>query len=338
MNRTQALRELELLENYEFDRGDAPVRLLLHLGSEDLEVVVVALRASASYLGLPGVWERVFELSQKSPDEEVRAAASASLWPVLQDGSGWDWKPPAPGASSDEEEDEDEDDEDALLMEVGEPQVPREIYEQTKSHLLARVQSGMESLEVRRRCLEALGHVAFLPEIKALVLKYYKEASTPWVKVSALYAMGQQDDDDFARIVLAELHATHSAVLVEAIHAAATMGLEESWPLVATHLHDSNADVRFEARAAIGLLAPLTEAHALIETIARDHADSDTREALEIARSTLVERIQEETGEDDGWRMDQVWDEIDRMTDSSPPPPSDDEDRPSPPRRGPRSR
>ena len=75
MNRSQALKELELLENYEFDRADAPGRLLSHLDSEDSEVLVAALRASTGYFGLPGIWERAFDLALHAQDELRRASA-----------------------------------------------------------------------------------------------------------------------------------------------------------------------------------------------------------------------------------------------------------------------
>ena len=171
MNRSQALRELELLENYEFDRGDAPVRLLTHLAVEDLEVVLAALRAATAYMGLPGIWERVLDLAQGSSTIEVRAAANAALWPVMQEGCFWDWKP--------EEGDEE--------TELIEPVTPRDVYETTKAHLLARVENSSEPSEVRYRCLESLGHVAFLPEVRQIVLKTYREADNPWAKVSAVY-------------------------------------------------------------------------------------------------------------------------------------------------------
>jgi hypothetical protein len=79
MNRSQALRELELLENYEFDRGDAPVRLLSHLSATTmLEVVQAALRAATAYMGLArhlGAGPRPGP--DVAPDADVRAARPA---------------------------------------------------------------------------------------------------------------------------------------------------------------------------------------------------------------------------------------------------------------------
>lgn len=312
MNRSQALRELELLENYEFDRGDAPVRLLAHLATDDIEVTLAALKAATGYMGLPGIWERVFEMAQNAVNADVRAGANAALWPVMQEGSFWDWKP--------EESEETEE------TELVEPMVPREVYEATKAHLLRRVDAPEESAEVRRRCLESLGHVAFLPEVRQIVLRHYREATSPWSKVSALYAMGLQQDEEFEGIVMEELHATHPAILCEAIHAAAGMALEEAWPLVADMLDHENKDVRFEAIAAVGWIAPFEEVESIFRTIASEHKDAWTREAIDLGRQSLEERRREEMGEDpdDGWRMDQVRDEIDRMTDGSVRPDDDD--------------
>lgn len=320
MNRSQALRELELLENYEFDRGDAPVRLLTHLASEDAGIVMAAVRAATAYMGLPGIWEKVIEMAQTSPSADIRAAANAALWPVMQEGGFWDWKP--------EESEETED------TELIEPTTPREVYESTKAHLLARVDSPTEPAEVRRRCIESLGHVAFLPEVRTIVLRHYREADSPWGKVSALYAMGLQQDEEFEAIVLEELQATHPAVLCEAIHSAGSMGLEEAWPIVADMLDHSNKDVRYEAIAAVGWIAPMEDAESILDTIASEHKDAWTREAIDLGRQSLEERRREEAGEDpdDGWRMDQVWDEIDRMTDGSVR--SDDEDESDGPRPG----
>lgn len=304
MTRSQALKELELLENYEFDRGDAPGRLLVHLDSTDNEVVLAALRASVTYFGLPGIWERIFDLAAHAKDEEVRAVANATLWPVLQDGAGWDWGP-----------DDDDDEIDPEIPAPPEPLVPREIYELTKTQLLARVDARMEVMDVRRRCLEALGHIAFLPEVRDLVLRFYNQAPNLWVKVSSVYAMGLVEDDEFERIILAELRSKEEVLVAEAIHAAANMRLEAAWAVVSGLVDHKDEDVRFEAIAAAGLLAPLDEVDDFLGMVAKRHRDAHSRDAISIAQQTLEERRLEEAGDPDGWRMDQVRDEIDRMTD-----------------------
>jgi uncharacterized membrane protein len=76
-------------------------------------------------------------------------------------------------------------------------------------------------------------------------------------------------------------------------------------------------DVRFEVLAATGMLVPLAEADAVMEQLASQYRDARARDALRIAAAALEERRLEESGEDEAWRMDQVRDEIDRMTDTS---------------------
>lgn len=294
MNRAQALREIELLENFEFDRGDAAARLLHHLQTEDMEVVHAALRAAVNYFGFPGVYEQVYQMARESQDEDVRAAANAALWPVIQDGASYEL-PVEPGA------------------EVAEPGVPREIYEQTRNHLLAKVDAPMESMEVRRRCLEAVGHISFLPEIRSIILRFYHEAPNPWVKLSAVYAMGLCKDDVFERLILEELHSDHTGILVEAVHAASNLGLEAAWLRIRELTANPDRDVRFEAIAAIGALAPIEEAKTLLETLGPSLAKHEHYgQAFEFATQTLEARSAIDAG--DEWTMEKVWDEIDEMT------------------------
>ena len=294
MNRAQALREIELLENFEFDRGDAAARLLHHLQTEDLEIVHAALRAAVNYFGFPGVYEQVFQMAREAEDEDVRAAANASLWPVIQDGAAYE-HPLEPGA------------------EEPEPGVPREIYEQTRDHLLTRVDAHMESMEVRRRCLEALGHISFRADIRTTILRYYHEAPNPWVKLSAVYAMGLYKDDIFERLILEELHSKHAGILVEAVHAASNLGLEAAWSRIKEMTVHEDRDVRFEAIAAVGALAPVEEARTLLDTLKKElAADEHYAQALEYADQLLDNRKAVISG--DGWTMESVWDEIDEMT------------------------
>ncbi|MEN9355273.1 MAG: hypothetical protein RL318_2598 [Fibrobacterota bacterium] len=294
MNRAQALREIELLENFEFDRGDAAARLLHHLQTEDMEVVHAALRAAVNYFGFPGVYEQVFQMARESDDEDVRAAANAALWPVIQDGASYEL-PVEPSA------------------EALEPGVPREVYEQTRNHLLAKVDAPMESMEVRRRCLEALGHVSFLPEIRSIILRFYHEAPNPWVKLSSVYAMGLCKDDVFERLILEELHSEHTGILVEAVHAASNLGLEAAWLRIRELTAHADRDVRFEAIAAIGSIAPVDEAKTLLDTLAPSLVKHDHYgQAFEFATQTLEARRAIDAG--DEWTMEKVWDEIDEMT------------------------
>ena len=237
---------------------------------------------------------KAFVKESEADDEDVRAAANASLWPVIQDGAAYEY-PLEPGA------------------EAPEPGVPQEIYEQTRDHLLTRVDAHMESMEVRRRCLEALGHLSFRADIRTTILRYYHEAPNPWVKLSAVYAMGLYKDDIFERLILEELYSKHAGILVEAVHAASNLGLEAAWPRIKEMTGHEDQDVRFEAIAAVGALAPVEEARTLLDALKKELAtDEHFAQALEYADQLLDNRKAAISG--DGWTMENVWDEIDEMT------------------------
>jgi hypothetical protein len=63
------------------------------------------------------------------------------------------------------------------------------------------------------------------------------------------------------------------------------------------------------------MLAPLDQADEILQRIDKRRHDERTTEAVAIATQTLEERRLEEAGDIDGWRMDEVRDEIDRLTD-----------------------
>ncbi|HOX51594.1 MAG TPA: hypothetical protein PKY05_08910, partial [Fibrobacteria bacterium] len=69
--------------------------------------------------------------------------------------------------------------------------------------------------------------------------------------------------------------------------------------------------------AATGMLVPLAESESTMEDLSARFRDARSRDALRIAAAALEERRLEESGEDEAWRMDQVRDEIDRMTDTN---------------------
>jgi hypothetical protein len=127
--------------------------------------------------------------------------------------------------------------------------------------------------------------------------------------------MGLVEDEEFERIILSELRSNEDVLVAEAIHAAANMRLEAAWKVVSGLVDHKDEDVRFEAIAAAGLLAPLDEVDDFLGMVAKRHRDAHSRDAIAIAQQTLEERRLEEAGDPDGWRMDQVRDEIDRMTD-----------------------
>ncbi len=198
-------------------------------------------------------------------------------------------------------------------VEAPQPSVDPEFYAAVKDFLFSRVDALMESMEVRRRVLEALGHLAFKPEVRAIVLRFYREAPNPWVKVSALYAMGLVRDPVFERILLEELYSENEHILIEASHASHVLQLRAAEKRLEELARHPNIDVRYEAVVALATVGGLERLPDVLRAIEGENAGSeDIAEALEQARGILKQRRMVESG-DPLWDDKRLMDEIDEM-------------------------
>ncbi len=288
------LKRIEAIGNREADALDSPRMLRAYLASPDAEIVIAALQASGSFVTDHPLFEAILAMAARHPDEEVRGMAASCLGNVIYDGLEY-------------EEDLPEN------AEAPPPRVAPEFYHAVKEFLLARVDALMESMEVRRRVVEALGYLAWKPEVREIVLRFYREAPNPWVKVSALYAMGLVRDPVFERILLEELYSTNDHVLIEAAHASHMLQLRAAEKRLEELARHPNVDVRYEAVVALGTVGRLDRLPEVLRTIEAENRDSaDVAEALEQARGILKQRSMMERGED-------IWDdriilsEIDEM-------------------------
>jgi hypothetical protein len=292
--KAQILRRIEAIGNRDIDGLDAPRQLLAYLSSEDSEIVVTALQAAGSFVSQQELFDQVLRLAAEHGDEEVRSMASSCLGNVIHDGLEF---------------------EDDLPEEanVPAPMVSPEFYSTVKEFLFSRVDALMESMEVRRRVLEALGYLGWKPEVRELVLRYYREAPNPWVKVSAIYAMGLVRDPVFERIVLEELWNENDDVLVEAAHASHTLQLHAAEPRLLELTRHTSLDVRYEAVVALGSVGDPAKLPALLRQIELENPGSeDMAEALEHARSVVKQRRMLDRGESI-WDDHLVLSEIDEM-------------------------
>jgi HEAT repeat protein len=197
--------------------------------------------------------------------------------------------------------------------EVPVPTVNPEFYRQSKEFLLERVDALMESMEVRRRAVESLGYLAWKPQVRELVLRYYRQAPNAWVKVSAIYAMGLVRDPVFERIILEELYCENDDVLVEAAHAAHTLELHAAEPRLWELARHPNLDVRCEAVVALGVIGSLERLPRFFRQVeAENKGSEDMAEALEQARGMLKQRSMLDKGENI-WDDNLVLSEIDEM-------------------------
>lgn len=290
----EILKRIEAIANREVDALNSPRLLRTYLDAEDSEIVLSALQASGSFAADQTLFEKILAMAARHPEEEVRGMAASCLGNVVYDGLEY-------------EEDLPDD------AEAPAPRVSPEFYHAVKEFLLSRIDALMESMEVRRRVLEALGYLAWKPEVREMVLRYYREAPNPWVKVSALYAMGLVRDPVFERILLEELYSTNEHVLIEAAHASHMLQLRAAEKRLEELTRHPSTDVRYEAVVALGTVGSLDRLPALLRDIETENrGSSDVAEAVEQARGILKQRSMMENGED-------IWDdriilsEIDEM-------------------------
>jgi len=296
--KSEILKRIEAIGNREVDALDSPRQLRGYLDSDDTEVVLSALQAAGAFVSDQPLFEKILKMAAAHSDEEIRGMSASALGNVIYDGLEY------------------EDD----LPEEAEAPAPLgnpEFYHIVRDFLFSRIDALMESMEVRRRVLEALGYLAWKPEVREMVLRYYREAPNPWVKVSALYAMGLVRDPVFERILLEELHSTNEHILIEAAHASHMLQLRAAEKRLEELTRHPNVDVRYEAVVALGTVGALHTLPGLLRDIeaaeaAKGGDSADIAEAIEHARSVLKQRSMMESG-DDLWDDQRVLSEIDEM-------------------------
>lgn len=298
--KAQILKRIEAIGNRDVDGMDAPRQLQGFLGSDDAEIVGSALQVAGNFVADQTLFEEILRLAAEHADEEVRGMACGSLSHVIYDGLEFEQDLPEEAQAPES---------------TGNP----EFYQTVKEFLFSKVDALMESMEVRRRVLEALGYLAWKPEVRELVLRFYRQAPNPWVKVSAIHAMSLVPDPIFERIVLEELFSRDDNVLIEAAHATHMLHLHAAAPRLAELTRHANIDVRYEAITAVSLVGPLESLPDLFQRIeaentkAENSEDSeDIAEALEHARAAFQQRIQLDKGEN-LWDDQQVLSEIEEM-------------------------
>jgi hypothetical protein len=293
----QILKKIEDIGNRDFDGVDVTKVLMGYLRATDAEIILSALQAASNYVSDESLFKQIHEMAQGYPDEEIRAMANSCLGAVIQDGLEFEENLPAG-------------------YPTGYAQVTREFYGAIREYLLEKVDAPMESMEVRRRALEALGYLAFQPEIRQIVLRFYHQAPNPYVKVSALYAMGLVRDAVFERLILEELWSESEPVAMEAVHSAAALELHAAEERLQALSKSPNADVRYESIVALGVLAPLSRLPEIIKGLEAAEQSQEVREAILVAKNNLKQRLMLNKGETI-WDDSLILSEIEDMVDNS---------------------
>lgn len=151
-----------------------------------------------------------------------------------------------------------------------------------RAGLLPAATGGDESLEVRRRAIEALGFLANDAQIHEIIAAAY---AAPEVKMrgSALFAMGRNSDRRWRPIVLAALDSEETELRFEAARAAGELDDRRAVPALLRLVEDEDFEVRLEAIAALGKIGG-DRAEAALRRLA-SHRDERIAEAAAEALS-----------------------------------------------------
>ncbi len=121
---------------------------------------------------------------------------------------------------------------------------------EVKKTLLIIINNNNAPAEVRRRALEAAAPLS-LPEVKKAIIEAY-QSHTTGLKISSIYAMGQNCDISWLPILLKELTSTDVEMRYEAAGACGEMGEEEAVHHVIELINDPDIDVQLSAIHALG--------------------------------------------------------------------------------------
>ncbi|MBI2872745.1 MAG: HEAT repeat domain-containing protein [Chloroflexi bacterium] len=145
--------------------------------------------------------------------------------------------------------------------------------------LVGVIERNNESLEVRRRALEAVGYFSS-PKVSELVRGAY-ESGHAKLRHSAVYAMGRNCDPQWLPVILQELRSQDPLMRYEAASACREMGEEDAVPHLVPLTQDEDSQVQLAAITALGVIGGGLAKKALLRC-ARS-PDDVVREAAEVA-------------------------------------------------------
>jgi HEAT repeat protein len=155
---------------------------------------------------------------------------------------------------------------------------------QVKQALLAAHRSSTETLEVRRRALEALSALTD-PEVHDLIATAYKHPEEK-MRVSAVFAMGHSGHTRWRSTVLKELDNSIPAIRFEAAKAAGELEAKKAVPRLIELLAGSDREIQQAAAWSLGQIGGKQAKEALRR--AAQGKDEVLREAAEAALHELA--------------------------------------------------
>ncbi len=210
-----------------------------------------AVRAKA----IEGLWEceepslisRLVKLLQEDTDEKIRSVAAIAL---------------------------------GKFSFLGELEELRPRYtKQVQEALLSVIDNAQETLEVRRRAVEAISYFS-LPRVKEIIQKAYNSGEVK-MRVSALFAMGRNGDIAWFPFLTKELEAPDPEIRSEAARACGELGEEKAVSYLSHLISDADREVQLVAIEAIGRIGG-KEAKEILRRWSQ-YPDKQIRQAVEEA-------------------------------------------------------
>jgi len=249
------------------DRREAIVRHLVDISESNFEVDFGAIfrlgltdaEPEVRTAAIDGLWEEddvkliqpLIDLMQNDESEEVRAAAAGSLGRFVLAGE---------------------------LEEIPAVQAERAV-----GALREEIQNEDETIEVRRRAVEAIGYSG-AEDVSDLISEAYGDVDER-MRVSAVFAMGRSADPRWADLVLDEAESPSSEMRYEAARACGELQNPGAVPALSRLLSDPDDQVREAAVWALGQIGG-NEPRRLLTQILEDE-DSNLHEAAEAALDEL---------------------------------------------------
>ena len=168
----------------------------------------------------------------------------------------------------------------ALLYELG--KLRQKDGDMVEESLIAIIRNDKETVEVKRRAVEALAPLS-LPIVTDVISEAYKN-SNALMKASALYAMGINSDPAWLPIIIHELNNTDPEIRFEAAKACGEFEDAQAVPQLLKLLNDPDTEVKISILSALGKIggdeaeAALEECIKVSEDYIRDAANDALRE------------------------------------------------------------
>jgi hypothetical protein len=156
----------------------------------------------------------------------------------------------------------------ALLYELG--NMREKDGDRVEKSLIASIRNDKETIEVRRRAVEAIAPLN-LPVVTDIIGEAYKNADA-FMKASALYAMGINCDPAWQPILIHELNNTDPEIRFEAVKACGEFEDAQALPQLLKLLNDPDTQVKVSVISALGKIGG-DEAEAVLEECLKNPED-----------------------------------------------------------------